>query len=170
MRTTTLAGAAALVLTATALLGCGGGGDDQPESAAEDAPRTLTREDIRAYPSGSPERATLEWWRDLQFQNAGGAHARYVEDAAPPLEDLNRQISIAASSFVGIPEIVDTSKEDGLATVYLQISPPGSSAPPRTLSVNLAKEDGNWLIRDNLLVEQAVNRVARIRAQQESGD
>lgn len=150
------------------LLGCGG--DDDAEPPAQAQQRTLTREDIRAHPPDSPERATLEWWRDLQFQNAGGAHARYVEDAAPPLEDLNRQISIAASSFVGVPEIVDVTKSGGLATVYLQISPPGSSAPPRTLSVNLAKEDGNWLIRDNLLVEQAVNRVARIRAQQESGD
>ncbi|HEY8467821.1 MAG TPA: hypothetical protein VIL04_13575 [Solirubrobacterales bacterium] len=167
MKTTSTIACLALSLVAATLLGCDG---DEERSGTNEAQRTLSRDDLRRYPPGSPERAALEWWRDLQFQNAGGAHERYAEDAAPPLEDLARQVSIAASSFVGIPEIVDVSKDGELATVYMQISPPGSSAPPRNLSVNLVEDDGEWLIRDNLLVEQAVNRVARIRAQQQDSE
>jgi hypothetical protein len=153
-------GFVAVVLVA----GCGF--DDDPDEAS--GPRTISTDEIAAADKGTPERAALEWWREVQFQNAAGAAERYSPEAKVKTADLNRQVAVAQSSFVGVPEVVDVSRDGDLATVYLTIAPPGSDAPPRNLSLNLVESDGEWLLRDNLLMEQAVARVARAQAAADS--
>lgn len=150
-----------MTLIAAALLAGCGSDDDSDEPSG---PRTISTDAIAQEQKGTPERATLEWWREVQFQNAAGAAERYASGAKVDAEDLNRQVAVAQSSFAGVPEVVDVTRDGDLATVYLTISPPGSDAPPRNLSVNLVEGDGEWLLRDNLLMEQAVARVARAQA------
>jgi hypothetical protein len=140
------------------------GGCSEEDSDEPSGPRTISEKEIDEADRGSPERATLEWWREVQFQNAGGAAERYAAEADVDVEGLNRQVSVAQSSFAGVPEVVDVTREGDLATVYLTIAPPSSDAPPRNVSVNLVEVDGQWLLRDNLLMEQAVARVARAQA------
>jgi hypothetical protein len=150
----------AMALAAPALASCG----DDDDAATTEAPRTITADDVRAVERDSPERAVLEWWRYVQFQNSEGAYALYADDADVTLDDVARQITYAASSFVGVPEIVDVEKSDGLATVYMTLQAPGSDAPPRPLSANLREEGGDWVLRDNALMDQQAARVARARA------
>jgi hypothetical protein len=156
-------GAAPLaVALALAIGGCGDDDDDGP--TATDAPRTVAADDIAEFAQGTPERAVLEWWRHVQFRNAEGAHDLYSDDAEVTPEDLGRQITYAASSFVGVPEVVDVDKDGDLATVYMTLQAPESDAAPRPLSANLREEGGEWLLRDDFLMEQQVARVARARA------
>jgi hypothetical protein len=155
-----LAATLATVIAVPAIASCGG--DD--DTTTTTAPRTVAAEDVGAFERGSPERAVLEWWRYVQFRNAEGAHALYSDEADVTLDDLSRQVTYAASSFVGVPEIVDVEQGDGLATVYMVLQAPGSDAPPRPLSANLREEGGTWVLRDNVLMEQQAARVARARA------
>jgi len=149
------------VLAMFAIASCGG---DDDGTTTTDAPRTVTSEDLAAFPGDTPERAILEWWRHVQFRNADGAHALYSDEADVSRDDLSRQITFAASSFVGVPEVVDVDKGGGLATVYMVLQAPGSDVPPRPLSANLREERGEWLLRDDFLMEQQAARVARARS------
>jgi hypothetical protein len=147
-----------LVVVGVTLTGCGGDDDSGSES-----PRTVTAGDINQYRDGSPGWVTLAWWRDVQFRNAEGALSLYAGSEAPSQEDFVRQVSYAASSFVGVPEIVDVRRSGSLATVYMTVQPPGSDSPPRPLSLNLTEADNDWLLRDNDLMDAQVARVARAR-------
>jgi hypothetical protein len=149
------------------LSACGGDDDDAP---TESGPREVSSKHLQRYEADTPERTALEWWRDVQFGNSEGALDLYTDDAVSSEEDFRRQVSFAASSFVGVPEIVDVQKGGDLATLYMTVRPPGSEAPPRPLSLNLARVDGNWLIRDNQLMEQQVARVTRARQAAEEAD
>jgi hypothetical protein len=162
MRANRLAAILATLLVVPAIASCGG--DDDDDGTTAEAQRTVAAEDVGAFSRGTPERAVLEWWRHVQFRNAEGAHALYSEEADVTLDELSRQITYAASSFVGVPEIVDVDKGGGVATVYMTLQAPGSDAPPRPLSANLREEEGAWVLRDNFLMEQQAARVARARA------
>lgn len=130
----------------------------------------MSERQLNEYRPDTPERTALEWWRDVQFGNAAGALDLYTDDAVVSEEDYRRQVSYAASSFVGVPEIVELQRRGDLATLYMTLRPPGSEAPPRPLSLNLARVDGEWLIRDNQLMEQQVARVSRAREAADEGD
>ena len=150
-----------LVVAAAAMVPLACGEDEGPEPAT--GPRTVSQEEIDNA-TGDPARAVLEWWRDVQFQNAAGALERYAPDVDLTVEELNRQLSIARSSFVGVPQIVDVRRSGDMATIYMTLLPPGSTAAERNLSLNLEEIDGEWLLRDNLLMTEAVARVARAGA------
>jgi hypothetical protein len=150
--------------------GLGACGDDDEETAPESGPREVSERQLNEYKPGTPERTALEWWRDVQFGNAEGALELYTDDAVNSEEDYRRQISYATSSFVGVPEIVELQRDGDFATLYMTLRPPGSEAPPRPLSLNLARVDGEWLIRDNQLMEQQVARVTRARQAAEEAD
>jgi hypothetical protein len=138
--------------------------DEDEEGERRKERRAISASVIRSEPPASPERAALMWWRDVQFRNAPGALTRYAPEAGVELDQLERQIAVGVSSFVGVPRIVEVTGKGDLVTVYLTVSPPGSSAPPRNLSLNLRQIDGEWLLRDNSLMQQAVARVYAARA------
>jgi len=129
--------------------------------------RTVGPEHLEEFGPGSPERTVLEWWRHVQYHNPDGAYDLYSDDADVSRDDVERQITFAASSFVGAPEIADVDRDGELATVYMTVQPPGSDSPPRPLSANLREEGSSWRLRDNALMQQQVGRVARARASAE---
>jgi hypothetical protein len=153
---------AALLSSILALGGCDRG--DDGGGVAEDDPRVVSSADLTPYPEGKPERVVLEWWRDVQFKNAPGALRRYHPSVDIAVEELSRQVNAAASQFVGVPTIAFIDGSGDVSTVYMELTPPGSDAPPRNLAMNLRLKGDEWRLSDNLLLQAAVGRVARARA------
>ncbi|MSO41917.1 MAG: hypothetical protein EXQ70_08530 [Solirubrobacterales bacterium] len=122
----------------------------------------VSQADINHYDAGDPHRAVLEWWRDVQYKNARGARAAYATKAKLTLPELNRELGVVESQFVGVPNLTFTDHNGRLTTVYMELDHPDSDAQPRSLSVNLRTVNGEWLLTDNLLIEQSVGRVSRL--------
>jgi hypothetical protein len=149
----------ALLLVALAFGGCGGSSDSSSTSTVG---RYVTTADIDHFKSGTPQQATLAWWRAVQFANAGIAKSHYAPRAAPDMAQLQRELSAASSQFVGVPSFNAADIRGDKGTLYFFLGRPGSSAPPRPLSINLVKVGGEWRLADNLLLEQQVARVAKL--------
>jgi hypothetical protein len=156
------------VLVALALGGCGGGSSSSDSTST--VGRYVAEANLKHYASGTPKYVTLNWWRAVQFGNADIARGYYAAGAAPDIEQLGRELSAASSQFVGVPDFNSADIRGNRGTLYFFLGRPGSSAPPRPLSINLVKADGGWRLADNLLLEQQVGRVAKLlRERDEAG-
>lgn len=134
-----------------------------------EGPREVSAALIAAEDPDSPEAAILAWWREVQYRNAGRAVDYYDPALEIVPEDLNRQLLLAANSFVGVPTIESVDVVEGIddepdrATIYISHSRPGSDAPPRQIALNLVFVDDEWKLEDNLMIQQIVNRVIQSR-------
>jgi hypothetical protein len=161
-------GLIALATVALAICGCGGSSDSTTGSTAG---RYVSAATLEHAKPGTPARATLDWWRAVQFGNPEVARRLYAPGIAPEVTQLKRELTAASSQFVGVPQFNSADVHGHTGTMYFFLSRPGSTTPPRPLSINLRKVHGNWLLADNLLLEQQVARVAKLlRASDESGD
>lgn len=160
MRQTRLTIAAIAALLLLAIAGCEGDEDAEP-------PRAITEEGIERYEAGTPQRTVVEWWREVQFKNARGAIDHYAPKVELTRTALGRQLLLAGNSFVGVPEIASVDDRGEKATIYATIERPGSDAPPRNVAVNLVDVGGEWLLADNVPVEQVVSQVIQARQAQE---
>jgi hypothetical protein len=162
-------GAIVLVIAATTLAACGG--DSETDAAPSISGRYVTAANINHFKPGTPARATLDWWRAVQFGNPGVARHFYAPGTAPDEAQLRREILATSSQFVGVPQINSADVHGGAGTLYFFLSRPGATVVPRPLSINLVKVEGEWRLADNLLLEQQVARVAKLlRAGEASGD
>jgi uncharacterized protein YceK len=148
---------AVLALTAT-MAGCGSSDSSNDSTAG----RYVAEANLKHYGAETPQHTALAWWRAVQFANPGIAERYYARGAAPDMEQLGRELSAASSQFVGIPQFNSADMRAGRGTLYFFLGRPGSSAPPRPLSLNLVKSGGEWRLADNLLLEQQVSRVAKL--------
>lgn len=161
-----LTAACAIALAIGGASGCGGGGDSDH---ADQGNRYVTQQDIARYPPNVPMRAALEWWRAVQFRDVSGALAGYAPGRAPSSLELRRQIGASTSSFSGVPAL-DTSVVRGrTAALYLFLTPPGSGAQPRPLSLRMIRGPHGWGLANNELMEEQVARVARALRNSDSG-
>ena len=124
--------------------------------------RLLRASDIRKFPKGSPERVLLRWWRQIQFNNAGGAVGFYDESAGVEVDELVRQLPKASAVFRGRPVIQDLDRNDERASVYLVVrqeakTPDGDEVEiQRPVSITLLRVGDEWKIANNLFIEQLV--------------
>jgi hypothetical protein len=166
-----LATIAAVAISALTLSACGGGSDSSSTgTGAIEEGRYVTAADLKETTAGSPEATTLDWWKAVQFANAGVAASYYAKGAAPDEEQLSHELSAASSQFVGVPQFNSEAVGRGKGTLYFFLGRPGSDAPPRPLSVNLVKEDGEWKLADNQLLEQQVARVAKLLRERDTSE
>jgi hypothetical protein len=166
-----LATIVAVAMSALVLSACGGGSDSSStETGAIEEGRYVTAANLEDTKAGSPQATTLDWWKAVQFANAGVAASYYAKGAAPDEEQLARELSAASSQFVGVPQFNSEAVAGGKGTLYFFLGRPGSDAPPRPLSINLVKERGEWKLADNQLLEQQVARVAKLLRERDSSE
>lgn len=152
---------------ALALGACG----DSDSSASSDAPETpppLSDQEVRAAAKGSPERAILEWWRALQFQDpvTGYDFLSRKLKSQTSAEEFRTQIPLLQGRVTGRPEVVDIVKTGGgtKARALIQIAFP-SGTLNRTLE--LVREGGKWRLADDFFIRESI-RAAQTAASAKS--
>ena len=148
--------ASAAVIVAVGLGACGDSSDSGTTSA-EGA--YVTAKSLNRYEPGTPQRTVLQWWKAVQFADPTVAHGFYAPQRAPRLPELQHRLAIASNQFAGIPDFHSMDVRGNRATVYFFSARPGSSAPPRAVSVNLVRTGKSWALADDQLLSQVVERV-----------
>jgi hypothetical protein len=148
---------AAMVLAAFGLGACGS------SSSSSDSTSTVgnyvTAQNLSQYKPGTPQRTVLQWWKAVQFGNPTMVHAYYAPSMGPSLPALQHELSTASNQFAGVPTVNSAEVHGNKATLYLFVTRPGSSAPPRAVSINLVKTGDRWGLADDQLLAQVVERV-----------
>jgi hypothetical protein len=154
-----------LVLVLVTAAGCGELGD----GGGTKGPRTIGRAQVEAHPAGSPERAFIEWWRDVLAADAVAAAARYDPALRITPGDVRRQRFTAAGWFsqMGPPRIVEVLREGDEATIHVLLqresfAPNGRrdvGVAPR--AVHLRRIDGEWKLSDNMVLRLAEDEAIR---------
>lgn len=186
--------AAALLLAAAVLLGCGGDGDgetnegDETNGVAETngaaekalAPRVVRDGDIAAQEEESPARALLEWWQSFQFGDADQVLALTSQKTLDQVgtENLKDLVNARANILPGI-EVFDSTENGDSASLrvgLLTFTPakPGEPPPdeptltePDTFA--MTQEDGEWLFAATEYLESEIETLkAALEQQQES--
>jgi hypothetical protein len=145
--------AALLVLGLTA---CGDSSDS--ETTSLDA-EYVTVKKMDRYEEGTPQRTVIEWWRAVQFANPQVVNSYYAPHRGPAVPVLQHRLAVASNQFSGIPLFDSAQVRGGKATVYFFWTHPGTSAPPRAVSVNLMRAGKRWALADDQLLGQVVERV-----------
>jgi hypothetical protein len=148
---------AAVLFTALGVSACGGGSSDS--ESASTAESFVSAENLNRYEPGTPQRTVMQWWKAVQFGNATVVHHYYAPGKGPRLSALQRELAVASNQFAAIPTIDSAELRGNKDTLYLFATRPGSSAPPRAMSVNLVRIDGRWGLADDQLLAQVVERV-----------
>jgi hypothetical protein len=146
-------------LAASVALGACGSSDSPDASTAG---RYVTESNLEHFKPGTPQLTTLSWWRAVQFGNTALVGDFYAPGAAPEQTDLARELTAASSQFVGVPKFNSADVQGSRATLYFFLGRPGSTSPPRPLSVNLTRVGQEWKLADNSLLESQVARVAKL--------
>jgi hypothetical protein len=145
--------AAPLVLLA--LAGCGGFGDDDVTNRVV-VQGVVTKQQVDRQPADSPQRATLEWWRALQYRNPVEAARFYSADQHMTTARMNKYIAPADSVLNRRPIVVDTEISGDKAIVRLLLEQTTKNANGRTdrerraQAFNLVRENGEWKLAENL--------------------
>jgi hypothetical protein len=148
----------AVVVSALVLSACGGSSDSE-EGDSPSSMGYVSRTQVAQYKEGSPQRTILTWWMAVQFANAEGAHALYAPQDAPSVKTLVEELALASKQFSGIPTFSSVEIHGDTATAYFFVSRPESSSTPRAASINMVKVDGKWLLADDGMLAQVVERV-----------
>ncbi len=170
------------VASALAWSGCGdseSGDTDRSEKTAPDRSektatekdsaalrRVVTEEAIAQRPRNSPDRALLNWWQAVQFEDFEGVRLLSTRQALSRTSPrgLSRAVSTVASAL-GRPEIVRVRSQGDRAAVRVLIQSFGSKAG-QTVSTDpatfeLRRMRGKWRVGDlGYLLEtaQTINR------------
>lgn len=170
LRRATAAGVCALGLTA-----CGGSETSAPlaKQSIADQSKVLKRElvserDISAVGAGSPERAFLEYWSDVQYGNLRRALLAFH----PELVDQITAGSMTAALRNALPfyraskpviERVIREGEDVTLHYYAATQSSGAAAAP--LSTTLRRIDGEWRIVYSSALDDELKIVAQAQEQ-----
>ena len=181
-----IAGAAVVAAAAVvlAVVISGGGSDDQSSDEANGGsqaafpPQIVRDSDIEAEPSGSPERALLEWWQAFQFCDSRGVLDRTSEATINAIGE--RQLAVLVKTrgqgLQGV-EVLGASTDGDAASVragLLTFQPEKQGAPPpttptasRPTTFAMAKEGDDWLFRETAFLTPMVEGLQRSREQQQ---
>jgi len=139
--------------------GCGNSGGGAPR------PQALTADGVSRYRQGSPERAAIEWWRDVQYANVGDLPGRYAPEVKVTGEDLQEQLPPVRPFFESTPRVDSVVERGDTATVYVLAFPQRGGRQVEAVAVRLKKRSGEgWELADNLLIEQLRRDSASRRA------
>jgi hypothetical protein len=159
--------AAAVALIAAA--GCGGG-DPPPPGTPSAANDLVTLAKIDGQQPGSPEKALLQWWMDIQYNNLEG----YLDGMAGPLRRTREAdprtrhslLLVSGDSIRSQPKFEDSRRDAGTATLYTQVQtrqPVGASrftTSDTPQAFTLVRENGQWKVADDAYV---LDRAAILR-------
>ena len=154
-----LIGTAAVSASLLAASGCGGGSDS---NQATEARNLISTKEIETSPAGSPERAFLSFWSDLQYQSWAEAATYY----SPALREfigtaeLIGAKKVDASLFPLIkPTVLDATESARDTTVrYSILLPEGTK---ELGSTTWRKEGGNWEMIYDSRLDPELNQFAR---------
>ena len=142
---------ATLALTAAAF-GCGNSAESTTTTTAaaepagtksaeaKERPKGVSEKQIAGAPVGSPERAVLEWWRDVQVNDPEHARGLYAEP--PTLPNLAGQFNLVAGHLEGNIEVVAVTEEGDRAVAKVRWS--RSDGAERNVTLRLQELDGGW--------------------------
>jgi hypothetical protein len=158
-------GALVLVAAALTLLGCGNIGSDEVTARTE-GPQLVTREQLAQHPEGSPARAFLQWWRDLQFDDAIAAARHYAKalDMSPAKLERQLRYGMTREGLAKRPRLVEVVQDGNRARVLVFLekaaeNPNGRVDTKRVpRAFHLIREDGRWKVSENLYLERLVRQ------------
>lgn len=158
-----------LLLLAVVLAGCGSsssgtnGSDSGTTSQSAPPEVDVTVAQIERSKAGSPERTVLEWWRDIQLNDARHALDLYLEPPAFP--DLAGQFNFVAGRLDGKVMIVSSSREeDGSTVVEVRWTPPSGNA--REVSLRLGEQGNQWKLSEASFVDEMVARLQQTESKE----
>ena len=160
-------------LVALAVSACGSG--LRPHRGLPVTEQLLTPADISRTPAGSPQRALITWWRDVQFSNQIG----YLDFLAPPIAARELRSNVAGLYLAILsgqlqpakPQIVGMTAHANLVTIYSSVishQPIGTQlyvTTSRPQAFTLARVDGRWRLLDDYFVRVLVGPVLAARGQ-----
>jgi hypothetical protein len=157
--------ALAATLGVLALAGCGLEGQpfDSTEAtttAPELGDAVVTPDAISAYPPGSPEAATLRWWRAVQTRDTDAVIRSYSSQVR---EQLPKDFAAIVVAFISpsasqAPIAIDYVESEGgdEATVYAVISESPDWRMNGPLALPMTKDNDKWLITDATFLDALV--------------
>jgi hypothetical protein len=149
------------LLLASALVGCGAFDDDAVTERVQQI-GLVTKRQVERHPPGSPARAFYEWWRAIQYENAGVAIKYYAPSVGMTLRKLDRQLSYGngALGLTARPLLVEVDEQGDTATVLTLLesvveNPNGrADKVRRPRGFNLVRDGGEWKLADNLFLDR----------------
>ena len=170
-----IAGVALLVAVGVVIVGLlvSGGSDDSGSTTAKAAseatlpPHVVRTSEIEAQPSGSPQRALLEWWQAFQFSDARTVISHTSQETVEALGEAQMEelVKTRGQGLQGI-EVLSASEDGDAASVragLLTFQPAKEGAPPpkiptasRPTTVTMTKEDDEWRFSETALLAPMV--------------
>jgi hypothetical protein len=158
--------AAALGVLALPAAGCGGGGSAPAAQLPGPAQQILSRSDVTKYSAGTPQRALLQWWRDIQYSNLTG----YMNGFQPR---VRRVLARDANTAPGLrwfsgavqtvrPSIVDTEQHGSRVVIYTNLDTRTAVGArhfvtsTRAQAFSLVKKAGAWKLADDSFVQSTL--------------
>jgi len=150
-----------------------GGSDDSGSTSTKAAseatlpPHVVRTSEIEAQPSGSPQRALLEWWQAFQFSDARTVISHTSQETVEALgqAQMEELVKTRGQGLQGI-EVLSASEDGDAASVragLLTFQPAKEGAPPpkiptasRPTTVTMTKEDDEWKFNETALLEPMV--------------
>jgi hypothetical protein len=150
----------ATALAVFIVAGCGAG--LRPHGGLPVIAQLETASQINSQPAGSPQRALLTWWRDVQFSNQVG----YLDFLKPSVAQRELQARTAGLYLALLSgqlqpaklEITGVDSRANLATVYARMivhQPIGTRryvTTTRPQAFSLERVDGRWRLVDDYFV------------------
>lgn len=150
---------------AGSLAGCGG---LAPSVGLPANDQLVTPATIAAQPAGSPQRALMAWWRDVQFVDQIG----YLDGLAPQVAGRELQQNVAGLYLALLSSqlqparlaIVSVQQHDKSATVYSNIVTRQAIGNERYVTTTrpqafaMAQIGGQWRLLDDYFIRVTVDR------------
>jgi hypothetical protein len=164
---------AALLILGLALTLSACGSSEEGPAAHVRQNDLVSQQGIDRYPEGSPERAFLEYWSDLQY-NSWADVAGYYDPALRKFigtAELIQAKKTGSSVYPYLqPDVKSTKTEDGLTTIYYTLTMEDGTT--ELASTSWRKEGGNWqLVFDSRLDgELAAVAQERVALNEDTGE
>ena len=123
-----------------------------PQGAAKPAPGGIGSRQIERTPSGTPERALLEWWRDVQVNDPEHARGLYAEP--PTLPNLAGQFNYVAGRLDGSVKVLASEPKGDRVAVRVRWRKPGGEQ--RRVTMRLTERGGEWKLLDARFLDEMV--------------
>lgn len=140
-----------LGLLAVSSLACGADDPSGNDGGGQvDGEETIIDEgDLDEFPAGSPQRALLEFWREIQYKNYPSAYERltkeFQEDYAKDIANFEKYVSADYLHWLATPDLSEEGEKSGddkEQTMFFEYKAP--DRPVERDSVTMEQEDGEW--------------------------